>query len=407
MYDYEISLVPDIKAEYLKKRRLQAWIILLCIMIGAACAAVIIVFLGIIGAQAVSISSKDNEVACRVDGSGTGCSKYGTPIKQTRNLNELLTIQDQMSNLDVINQSKYRLSRLFGVLDVLLLEGDYNITADEFEISFEDGVDMNFSAKASSKSLIGFDAVEAFKKSARKVYYDYGSYMRKDEVSGEYVEIPSYCITEVTENNVTYGIYHKYAAGCEAPMVLSDEEESDTPDNSDDENHLSVSDDGEEISFHFSSDNDNEDSEKKEKRKEVQDIKIRRTYADSADLENYKNGKDRFKEKSEDDVYGYYFRSDCIKYSDNGKLDADSTYSECPLLLNGEEDNLTVGESTFSVDDAGNPEVKFDVEMLVSPEVFKAAYRHLTVIGPSKQNVTDSYVQVRDMFSDVELKENR
>ena len=44
--------------------------------------------------------------------------------------------------------------------------------------------------------------------------------------------------------------------------------------------------------------------------------------------------------------------------------------------------------------------LSFSANVIVNPEVFKANNKYMQIIGPSKQNVTESYVQIRDMFTE-------
>ncbi len=44
--------------------------------------------------------------------------------------------------------------------------------------------------------------------------------------------------------------------------------------------------------------------------------------------------------------------------------------------------------------------LRFSTAVVVNEEVFKFMNKHMRVIGPSRQNVTDSYTQIREMFTD-------
>lgn len=46
---YEISLVPDVKAELLRKQRLRNLFVLICVGVAIACGAVVMILLSVMG----------------------------------------------------------------------------------------------------------------------------------------------------------------------------------------------------------------------------------------------------------------------------------------------------------------------------------------------------------------------
>jgi len=391
---YEISLVPDVKAELLKKLRVRNLVIFICIVVAAVCAGVILLLLGITGSQGIALSVKDKEIACRADGvvkGGTCNTKdYGTAVMKFRNAEELLTIQDQMNNLSVLNNNKIKFSRVFGILDVILPTGENEVKISQLSTDINNNT-LFFDAIASASNNIGYRALEAFKKNAKLSYYDYGSYMRLDKESGEYVEIPSFCVDEETDSNgVTFGVYHKGKPGCEAPMVEKEEENSET--------EVEESEDEEAVPTVKQNSATTTTSERKLNEENITDIRIRRTYNDRSDMEKYRNGNDSY---GSDSTKGYYFESSCLQYNDNGKFDEKATLEECPLL--SEEPNI--GDSSYGRSSEDKMVLSFSATITVSRDVFLARNKHVQVIGPTRQNVTDSYIQVRDMFAEAADKE--
>ena len=395
---YEISLVPDVKAELLKKLRIRNLVIFICIIVAAACAGVIFIMLGITGGQGVALSMQDKEIACRADGvvkGGTCNTKdYGTAVLKFRNAEELLTIQDQMNSLSLLNNNKIKFSRVFGILDVILPTGENEVKISQLSTNINNNV-LYFDAIASASNNIGYRALEAFKKNAKLSYYDYGNYMRYDKESGEYVEIPSFCVDEETDSNgVTFGIYHKGKPGCEAPMIEKEEEKSESEEEQllDDEETVvpTVKQNSASAATTTSGRKLNEEN--------ITDIRIRRTYNDRSDMENYRNGKDKYGDST---TKGYYFESSCLQYSDNGKFDEQATLEECPLL--SEEPN--VGDSSYGRNSEDKMVLSFSATITITRGVFLARNKHVQVIGPTRQNVTDSYIQVRDMFTEAADKE--
>ena len=384
---YEISLVPDVKSQLLEKQKLRNLIIFICILVAGACVAVILVMLSITGAQALTIGGQERELSCRADGTlpqgETGnCNDYGVPVMTFKNVNELLTIQDQMKNIGVLNSNKIKFSRVFGLLDVILPDGSSNgdtVKINELNADVAQST-LSFDAVGDPKvNKIGYHVLETFRKGLEKTYYDYGNYMRFDSESGSFVEIPSFCIKEKTEKGYTYAEYHRGAPGCEAPMVESANqktEEEPTSEGTEEEN--------------------TEEKKTETVKKEV--ITIRRTYDNSEDREKYKQGNDTKGERPSDQEGLYYFESACLVYDEDTNLfNEEETLKACPVLA---EDGLSINSSSYGRGAEDQMVLSFSANVILNPEVFKANNKFMQIIGPSRQNVTDSYVEIRDMFTD-------
>ena len=369
---YEISLVPDVKGELIRKQKLRNFILLLCVVVAGGCAAVLLVMVSITGGQGIALNGLDEEIDCRYTGEHNGksdsCSKYsGTPIRQFSNLQDILTIQDQMNKVNILNDNKVKMSRLFGVLDVILPNAEDRVKVTELSMNVAES-SMYISSVAYSDNGVNYRALDAFEKGIKKTYFDYGDYMRQDS-SGEWVKIPSFCIDEEMQDTsgYIYAIYHKGNPGCEAPLV------------------------------EVASDNvkDTEEDEKKEEEKveiEKKDIKIRRTYRNSEDKNSYMNGEDTV--KSLDYVKGYYFESEFITYDEHG-IDEESSLEKCPVLGG----DLYVSDPSLGLDSDDNLRLAFEANIPITRDIFLAKNHNMQIISPTRQNVTDSYIQIRDMFT--------
>lgn len=388
---YEISLVPDVKSELIKKLKLRNFVFLICVIVAASCGGVFAILLSITGGQGLALAAQDEEMACRSDGvipkSTKRCdSKYGTAIMKFKNESELLTIQDQMKNLSALNANKIKFSRVFNILDTVLpnqSKGDENtVKISEINTNINNDT-LIFDALGYSNNNIGYRALEAFKKNANLSYYDYGNYMRKDSETGEYVAIPSFCIDEEVVNGITYGIYHKGQPGCEAPMV--EEEKNPTINNNNAIDNM-LGDDLTDLT------NDDTAVAKVEKK----DIRIRRTYNDVSDREKYMEGNDRFSGKTDEKIKGYYFDSKCLQYDGDGKFDEESTLEACPLL----SEDPFIADSAYGRDSDENMVLSFSANLKITHSVFLSSNKHMMIVGPTRKNVTDSYIQISGMFTE-------
>ena len=386
---YEISLVPDVKAELLRKQRLRNLFVLICVGVAIACGAVVMILLSVMGGQTVSMNNQKKEIGCRYDMKMDGktmkssdCkSNMGTPVMYFNNRQTLLTIQDQLKSLDTLNNSMIKFSRIFGLLDVLLLDEEKGskIEVSELAVDFS-SMTLSFDAVGYDKSSanIGYKPLEAFKKNAERMRYDYGEYMRRGDDENDEV-IPYFCISEETINGLVYGVYRKGAPGCEAPMVEPTEEDKDAGD-----------DEG-------SDEKSDEEASAEPVENEIEKIYIRRTYKDRDDYESVREGKDKYWDESvmgKNNYKGYYFESSCISWSEDGKMDEAATLETCPFL----SDEIAVTNSSYGLDTNEQLVLTFQSSVPISTEIFLSGNHNMQILSPTRQNVTDSYVQVRDMF---------
>ena len=125
----------------------------------------------------------------------------------------------------------------------------------------------------------------------------------------------------------------------------------------------------------------------------IADIYIRRTYRNKQDYDDYKRGNDYLKETK---LSGYYFESECIQYNSEGGISDEETLATCPLL-DGEVDTPS---GSFGKSDGGNMLLTFTAQFTISKEAFLTKNKNMRFVGPNRQNVTDSYIPVRDIFTE-------
>ena len=87
----------------------------------------------------------------------------------------------------------------------------------------------------------------------------------------------------------------------------------------------------------------------------------------------------------------YYFRSECMEYV------AGAAKSTCELAPEGVE-NVVPSNSR---DSSGKVVLGFTGRITLPGDIFSFQVKHVRVIGPTRQNVTDSYQQIRNMFDGI------
>ena len=381
---YEINLVPDVKAQLLQKQRMRNLVIFVSIIVAVAAAGVVALLGSIVTGQNIAMANQDKEIECRLEGADDCDSSYGTAILKIANINEFLTIQDQMSKLSEVNENRMMLSRVFGLLDVILPTGDEEVGVSEMVVDLQNST-LNFDAQGNSKSNIDYKALEVFKSTVALSYYDFGRYMRYDDEAGDFVEIPTTCIDEKMENGVLYGIYHKGTPGCEAPLIAEETEEETTEDEATEDETATDENSPEGTETENSEDEATPATD-------VVDIKILRDYKTEEDKNKYKET------EHETDSGRYYFESQCVVYGEGGKIDENAMREKCAVTET--EGGPEIRDSSNGRDSEGALVLRFSSTLAVNREIFLFKNKHMRVIGPSRQNVTDSYTQIRNMFTE-------
>lgn len=354
----EINLVPSIKNEMIKTLKLRNLIFFLCIVVTAISVGVTATFGLIAGGQQLAIDAKNGTI-----------DKLSNKINSYSDLNDFLTIKDQLGNISELTNNKTVMSRTFNILSALLPTGADTITISNLTVNLEEGqptFDFEAQANAGSEPFIDYNVLDSFKKSMQYMNYDYGNYVDKDGNT-----IPAYCMIETGADGATLldqsrGIYAFWTINNEG-CNPSDSSSSDY--SSEDYN-------GEQV------------------------IRIWRT----------PQYDDWYKEKHMDlngkisDVA--HFESACITYSGDNSQNSSSpkwtTSNQCALVHDnsGETDGISIRESSNGRDTSNELVLRFSAVIYLDPGAFQFKNTHMLAIAPSGyRNVTDSYVQLQAMFN--------
>ena len=336
---FEINLVPEVKMKMLKAQRIRNIVLFVCIAVSAASIIAVLILLAIKGGQDIRMTVQDKELAA-----------MSSKVDELKDLNEFITIQDQLKKLSSISENKKAASRLFGILAAIEPTAD-QITYSELKLNLDEStITMEGQADAGpGTDGIDYRALESFRKGIERTTYDYGNYVDKE---GE--TIPYYCIEETDGNG--------------NPLKEGDSEYA---------------------NWYINRSNCNPSEQKVDDKSKDYKIKIWRTpqFADW-----YKN--DHI--TTEGKISGIeHFESQCVSYeSTNDGKDWTKKNETCKLVPEG----LNVTESSNGLDETDSLVLRFAGTLTLDEQALSLSNRHMRFTGPTGQNVTDSYTQVKDMF---------
>lgn len=427
----EINLVPDVKNEMIRALKFRNLIFFIAIVIGIGCAVSIAVFGSIVGGQQIAINNKDTSVKLMAS----------TLENYKNDLDDYLTIRDQLKNItDTTNQKKV-LSRTFDILATLLPTGADTITISELNVNLTEEPTFSFDAQANAgrDPFIDYNVLDSFKKSMQYMHYDYGRYVDK-----EGTEIPAYCIIETAddgslldEDGKLYGLWTIEAEGCNpnnADFIPAIEEPEEEEENTDEEEE---SDDTQSnlqaglqslmgnsrLSTNSNSDEE-ENTDEDEEKTSGSSSKTKRHSIDAYETEAYNDSINvvkiwrtpQFDEWYKDEhmtidgaISGVpHFESQCITYrgeptDKTGVFNWVDSNEQCKLVSTSEDnpDGIKISESSNGRGAGDELVLRFSAIITFNPEVYSFNNFHMISIPPAgRRNVTDSYVQIQAMFGE-------
>ena len=430
---YEVNLVPDVKLEMIRLQKIRNLVFFICIVVSIASISTVAILGGIKGTQDLVISGQEGHI-----------KNLSDKVTTYKELPDFLTIQDQLKKLSEINKNRPVLSRVFPILKNLFPTGADTITMSELNVNL-DTATLNFDAQANAgeEPKIDYRVLESFKKSVNMMKYDFGRFVT---ATGD--QIPTRCIQEtddkgnlLSDNGNVYVIWKRGKVDCDPGRN----------DHSSTDENKTITDKKVDSSVNNTNLNNgslgqvNEQEKKGEKKTVtkietvIPDEKIWRTpqfetwskgtevktsedgVADdlassrdsSTQTENgaeietitIKNVKNSIYKPSMDlkgKILGVpHFESECIKYSGNvvnengNETTKWSAENNCKMVPEG----IQITDSSNGRDANNNLVLRFSAVLAIDPVIFAYNNKHIMAIGPTSQNVTDSYQQIKGMFA--------
>lgn len=177
----EINLIPDVKKELLKAQRARTIVISGAIITSIIAGGVVVLLLAYIyGFQGLREASLDGEI-----------KDQAATLAEVEDLSKILTIQNQLTKIESLNEQKQIDSRIFNVISAVVPPEPNSVQISKVEID----------AEASTIMLDGqtraFDSMEVFKKTLDSAIVVYTE-------AGEEVSLP--LSTNLDTGQVAYGV---------------------------------------------------------------------------------------------------------------------------------------------------------------------------------------------------------
>lgn len=177
----EINLVPDVKQELIKAQRVRAGVISMAILVGIIAAGVVVVLaIWVFAVQTARNVITDNSIKSESE-----------KLSKVEDISNTLTIQNQLSKLSAMHDSKHIDSRLFDILTTINPPEPNNIAITKLTLDSETS-----SVTVEGQAVNGYPALEVFKKTIAATKFEYSR-------DGESQSVP--LATEISDSERSYG----------------------------------------------------------------------------------------------------------------------------------------------------------------------------------------------------------
>ncbi len=177
----EINLIPDVKQELLKAQRVRTSVISMAIIIG-------IVAIGIVVALAMWVFAVQ---AARDVISDNTIKSESQKLSKVEDVSTTLTIQNQLSKLSELHDSKHIDSRIFDILNTINPSAPNNVAITKLTLNSSDST-----IKVEAQAVNGYPALEVFKKTINGTTFEYVQ-------DGEKKSVP--LATSMNDSDRSYG----------------------------------------------------------------------------------------------------------------------------------------------------------------------------------------------------------
>lgn len=177
----EINLVPDVKQELINAQRVRTSVISLSIIVGvAAIIVVVLLAMYVFGIQAARGAISDATI-----------EKENDKLSKVVDISNMLTIQNQLSKLPAMHDSKNIDSRIFDVLTTINPPAPNNISITNLALD-----SSTKTIKIEAQATNGYPALEVFKKTINATNFEFAK-------AGEKQVVP--LASQMSDSDRSYG----------------------------------------------------------------------------------------------------------------------------------------------------------------------------------------------------------
>jgi Tfp pilus assembly protein PilN len=177
----EINLIPDVKQELIQAERVRSLVISSSVVIGLVAAGVVVLLSAyVFGVQSVRSTIADDSI-----------KKGSAQLASVEDLSKVLTIQNQITNINALNDHKKIDSRIFDVLAAIIPEAPNDVKVSNVSIDA-----ANSKITIDGQAGQGYSALEVFKKTIS------GGVVKFNEDDSEQEVVLA---TEISTSDVSYG----------------------------------------------------------------------------------------------------------------------------------------------------------------------------------------------------------
>lgn len=177
----EINLVPDVKQELIRAQRVRAGVISTAVLIGIIAIGVVVVLaIWVFGVQAARGLISDNTI-----------KDQSQRLSAVEDVSTTLTIQNQLSKLSAMHNSKSIDSRIFDILTTINPPAPNDVSITNLALDSET---KTIKIEAQAKS--GYPALEVFKKTINGTKFDFTE-------DGEKLSVP--LASDMSDSDRSYG----------------------------------------------------------------------------------------------------------------------------------------------------------------------------------------------------------
>lgn len=177
----EINLVPDVKQELIKAQRVRASVISMAILVGiAAIGVVVLLAFWVFAVQTARSVISDNTIKSESD-----------KLSKVEDVSNTLTIQNQLSKLPAMHDSKHIDSRMFDILTTINPPEPNNVSVTKLTLD-----SASSTVKIDAQAVNGYPALEVFKKTINATKFEFTQ-------DGQKQSVP--LATNISDSDRSYG----------------------------------------------------------------------------------------------------------------------------------------------------------------------------------------------------------